>query len=138
MGVEQEELARAFILEFECERVDPARAQAVVDRMAPDARYHVFAWEEPLVGRDAIRDELLRQAALYRDGRFEIFNVASVGQTVFMERMDWVTMNDKRAGFHVVGVFEVDDRGKIASWRDYVDSREIAIKVGPDRAKTGS
>jgi limonene-1,2-epoxide hydrolase len=36
-----------------------------------------------------------------------------------MERIDWVTMNDKRAGFHVVGVFDVDDHGKIASWRDY-------------------
>jgi limonene-1,2-epoxide hydrolase len=134
VGVEQEELARAFILEFECERVDPARVEAVLDRMAADARYHVFAWEEPFVGRDAIRDELLRQAAFYRDGRFEIVNVASVGQTVFMERIDRVTMNDKRAGFHVVGVFEVDDDGKIASWRDYVDSREIAVKVGPDRA----
>ena len=48
-----------------------------------------------------------------------------------MERFDWVTMKDKHAGFHVVGVFEVDDDGKIASWRDYVDSREIAVKVGP-------
>jgi hypothetical protein len=98
MGVEQEELARAFILEFECERVDPARTQAVVDRMAPDACYHVFAWEEPFVGREAIRYELLRQAASYRDGRFEILNVASAGQVV-IERIDWVTMNDKRAGF---------------------------------------
>jgi limonene-1,2-epoxide hydrolase len=77
----------------------------------------VFAWEEPFVGREAIRYELLRQAASYRDGRFEILNVASAGQVV-IERIDWVTMNDKRAGFHVVGVFEVDDHGKIASWRD--------------------
>ena len=137
MGVEQEQLARAFILEFECERVDPVRVEAVLDRMAADAYYYVFAWEEPFVGRDAIRDELLRQAAFYRDGRFEILNVGSVGQTVFIERIDWVTMNDKRAGFHVVGVFEVDAHGKIASWRDYVDSREIATKVGPEREQTG-
>jgi limonene-1,2-epoxide hydrolase len=131
VGFEQEELARAFILEFECERVDPARVEAVLDRMAADARYHVFAWEDPFVGRAAIRDELLRQAAFYSDGRFEIVHVASVGRTVFMERIDWVTMNGERARFHVVGVFEVDDHGKIASWRDYVDSREIAVKVKP-------
>ena len=80
---------------------------------------------------------MLRQAAFYRDGRFEILNVASVGQTVFMERIDWVTMNDKRAGFHVVGVFEVDAHGKIDSWRDYVDSREIAVKFRPERGQTG-
>jgi limonene-1,2-epoxide hydrolase len=137
MGVEQEELARAFILEFECERLDSARVEAVLDRMAPDAHYHVFAWEEPFVGRDAIRDELLRQAAFYRDGRFEFVNVASVGQTVFVQRIDWVTMNEKRAGFHVVGVFEVDAHGKIANWRDYADSREIAAKTGPERSKSG-
>jgi limonene-1,2-epoxide hydrolase len=58
-------------------------------------------------------------------------NVASVGPTVFVERRDWVTMNDKRAGFHVVGVFEVDADGKIVSWRDYLDSREITVQVGP-------
>jgi len=64
-----------------------------------EARYHVFAWEEPFVGHDAIRDELLRQAPGFRDTREEIVNVASVGQTVFVERRDWVTMNDERAGF---------------------------------------
>lgn len=102
------------------------------------ARYHVFASEEPFVGHDAIHDELLRQAALYSDARFEIVNIASVGQTVFLERIDSVTMNDKRAGFHVVGVFEVDNGGKIASWRDYLDSREMTVKVGPDSGQTGN
>jgi limonene-1,2-epoxide hydrolase len=135
--VDNKEVVRNFVLEFECDRLDSARVDAVLDRMAPDARYHVFAWEEPFVGRDAIRDELLRQAAFYREPRFEIVNIASIGQTVFMQRIDWATMNEKRAGFHVVGVFEVDAHGKIASWRDYVDSREIAVKTGPDRAGTG-
>ena len=49
-----------------------------------------------------------------------------------------MTMNDKRAGFHVVGVFEVDNGGKIASWRDYLDSREMTVKVGPDSGQTGN
>jgi len=43
-----------------------------------------------------------------------------------------VTMNDKRAGIHVVGVFEVDADGKITNWRDYLDTREITTKVGAD------
>ncbi len=105
--------------------------------MAADASYRVFAWEEPFVGRDAIRDELLRQAALYRDTRFEIANIASTGQTVFVERIDLVTMGDKRAGFHVVGVFEVDDNGQITSWRDYLESREIAVRIEPERTQSG-
>jgi limonene-1,2-epoxide hydrolase len=71
-------------------------------------------------------------------GRVEMVNIASVGTTVFVQRRDWVTMNDKRAGFHVVGVFEVDADGKIASWRDYLDSREITVQVGPRIGEAGA
>jgi limonene-1,2-epoxide hydrolase len=100
--------------------------------MTPDARYHLFAWEEPFVGRDAIAEELLKEAAYCSDTQVEFVNIASAGQTVFVERLDWVTMNDKHAGFHVVGVFEVAADGKISNWRDYVDTREITTKVEAD------
>lgn len=139
MDFEYEEVVRDFISEWECEHSwDSAQIERILDHMAPEARYHVFAWEEPFVGHDAIRDELLRQAPGFRDTREEIVNVASVGQTVFVERRDWVTMNDERAGFHVVGVFEVDGDGKIAIWRDYLDSREITVKVGSRSGEAGA
>jgi hypothetical protein len=77
---------------------DPPRGRGFSAGPLP-ARYHVFEWEEPFVGQDAIHDELLRQTALYSDARFEIVNIASVGQTVLLERIDSVTMNDKRAGY---------------------------------------
>jgi limonene-1,2-epoxide hydrolase len=98
--------------------------------MTTDARYHVYAWEEPFVGREAIRGELLRQAPFFSDTEEEIMNVASVGHTIFVERHDCVTMFGKRAAFTVVGVFELDADGKITSWRDYLDSREIGVKAG--------
>ncbi len=130
MDVEREAAVRSFILGFESKRLNAAQVDRIVSRMTPNARYHVFAWEEPFVGRDAIRSELLRQAEFYGNTRFEIETIASVGQTVFVERRDSCTMNGKQVAFHVVGVFEVDADGKIASWRDYLDSREIAVKVG--------
>ncbi len=129
MGSEHEEAARAFILEFDGERLDLAQVERIITRMAPDASYHVFAWEEPVVGHAAIREELLRQASSYGHARFHILSMASVGQTVFMERRDLCTMNGKDLSFHVTGVFDVDADGKITSWRDYLDSREIAVKV---------
>jgi limonene-1,2-epoxide hydrolase len=132
MGNEHEEAVRTFLLSGECERMDSIHVDRLLSQMAPEARYHLFAWEEPFVGHDAIRDELLREAPFYSDTQFEILNIASVGQTVFVERIDWVTMNEKRAGIHVVGVFEVDADGKIAIWRDYLDTREITTKVGAD------
>ena len=132
MSAEHEEAVRAFLLAADGggERWESTQVAPILSRMAPDARYHVFAWQEPYVGHDAIRQELLREAPSFRDGQVEFLNFASVGKTVFVERIDWVTMQDKRCGFHVVGVFDLDDNGKIVSWRDYLDSAEITAAVG--------
>ena len=88
MGAEQEATVRALFAELEGEEQDAAQVERVVSRLAPDARYQIFAWEEPFVGRDAIRAELLRQASVLRDVRLELVTIGSVGQTVFMERID--------------------------------------------------
>jgi hypothetical protein len=55
-------------------------------------------------------------------------STTSVGKTVFVERRD--TMNGTQVTFQVVGVFDVDADGKIAAWRDYLDSKENPVKVG--------
>ena len=130
MGVEQEVAVRAFIAELEGEEWDSARIGRVVGRMASDARYHVQAWDEPFVGRDAIRAEFLRQALNFCDFRCEIVTIGSAGQTVFAERLDFGITNDKPLTVHIVGVFEVDAAGKIAEWRDYMDTREIGVQIG--------
>jgi limonene-1,2-epoxide hydrolase len=130
MSIECEEAVRAFLLALEAEHFDSAQADRVVCLMAPDARYHLYAWAEPFVGYEAIKEELLKQAPTYTNASFEFINVASVGSTVFVQRLDCMTINDKPAKFHIVGVFEVDDNGKIASWADYFDSAEITSKVG--------
>jgi limonene-1,2-epoxide hydrolase len=122
----------AFLKAWECNQLDRGSADHTVEFTAQDARYHVFPTHDPFVGRDAIRAELLRQAPLLSDIRFEILNVASTGNTVFVQRRDCVTMFGKAAKFHVVGVFEFDASGKIVNWRDYLDSAEIAAKVGQD------
>lgn len=131
-ATQDEEVVRSFFLAAQMAdgaHWDPAQIERLLSYLAPDARYHVFAWQDPFVGHDAIRDELLRQAPFFSDSSVEFINFASADHTVFIERRDWVTMNGKRAGFHVVGVLEVDDEGKIASWRDYVDSQEITVKI---------
>jgi limonene-1,2-epoxide hydrolase len=130
MGVEQEAAVRLFMAELEGEHWDPARVERAVSRMASDCRYFVHAWDDPFVGHDAIRAELLRQAPGMTDLRNEILTIGSVGQIVFTERLDSLLLNDTPLSVHIAGVFEVDTRGKIASWRDYSDSREIAVQVG--------
>ena len=134
MGVEQEATVRAFFAELEGEQWDPDLVERAVSRMASDARYQIHAWHDPVVGHDAIRAELLRQALIYRDSRCEIVTIASAGHTVFTERLDTGIVNDKPLTVHIVGVLEVDAEGKIAAWRDYMDSREAAIQVGATTA----
>jgi limonene-1,2-epoxide hydrolase len=129
LGVEHEDAARAFLMEFEGDVLDEARIDRIVGRMATDGRYHVFAWNEPCVGRDAIRSELRQQAPLFTDTNVEFLKSASCGSTVFIERIDWVTMSGVRIGVHVVGVSEIDEEGKIVSWRDYLDSSEITSRL---------
>lgn len=130
MSADNERTALELLRIWEGDQLDAARADQVVGLMAPDARYHVFAWHDPFVGRDAIREELLRQAPFFSESHYEFLTVASVGNTVFVQRRDCVTMFGTPAKFDVVGVFEFDADGKVTCWRDYLDSAEIGAKVG--------
>ena len=49
-----------------------------------------------------------------------------------MQHHDSVMIGRKPLTQHGVSVFEVDARGKISTWRDYYDSKEIAVKLGAD------
>ena len=65
----------------------------------------------------------------HRDVRIDIVAIASVGQIVFTERVDSGTLRGKPYAVHVAGVFETDAEGKIAAWRDYLDSRELSVQL---------
>ena len=137
MGVEQEAAVRALLEELEGEERDSARVERVVNRMSADARYQIHAGDDPFVGHDAIRAEFLRQASHMSETRNEIVTIGSVGQIVFTERLDHFTLNDKSLTVHIAGVFEVDAAGKIAAWRDYFNSGEIAVQLGADASIAG-
>jgi limonene-1,2-epoxide hydrolase len=63
--------------------------------------------------------------SLWSDFRYELLEMATVGSTVLAERIDTVRMAGKVITIHAVGVFEVDDAGKITDWREYSDMKEI-------------
>ena len=138
MGAKEEEAVRAFISGWQSPEWDADLIERMLDRMTPDIHYHVYAWERPVVGRDAVRDELLRQAPLFTEVRSEIVALASADHTVLVERRDSCRIGRKPLLQHVVGVFEVDDEGKIALWRDYYDSVEFAVKLGADVTKVST
>lgn len=131
MGAADEASACEFIRTFDGPHLDDAMIDRVLERMSSEASYQVYGWDEPVVGHEALRAEFRKQAPLFSDTETEIHAVASVGDTVFVQRTDHITMFGKRGGIDVVGVFRLDDDGKVANWRDYLDSAQIAETFAP-------
>ena len=142
MGEREEGIVREFIKEQECEGTwDDAQIDRILSRMAPDARWHVYAWKRPMTGWDEIRGEMLRQVSVFANYRTEIKTIVSTDRTVLLERVDSQTIGQKvetPVTLHAVAVVEIDADGKIAAWRDYFDSKEVEAQLGAGTSTTRS
>jgi limonene-1,2-epoxide hydrolase len=94
---------------------------AIMSYFAEDA-----VWDNvpmvPAKGKAAIRE--MTHGFLKDSSKFEakILKTVHVGNTVFDERVDTIVMKSgKSASIPVAGMFEINDAGKIAVWRDYFD-----------------
>jgi limonene-1,2-epoxide hydrolase len=56
--------------------------------------------------------------------------VAASGNTVFTERVDSSLRNGHWVDIPLVAVFELNARGQIAVWREYLDLSNVAHKHG--------
>lgn len=96
-------------------------------------------WYQPLVpatakivGRAAIAAALEKQYRTYYECRCEIHASAATGRFVFTERTDHVTLHagDRKVGSRVCAVFEMNDDGLIAGWREYWDTGDVMQQMG--------
>jgi limonene-1,2-epoxide hydrolase len=93
---------------------------------------NVPTWK-PRVGLEAAREELERQNTISTGDLpgSEVLNIASNDGVVFTERIGVFEMGDKRITMHLTAVYEVVD-GKIAAWREYYDTVDLARQLGID------
>jgi limonene-1,2-epoxide hydrolase len=94
----------------------------IMNCFADNAVWDNVPMKSPANGRAAIRE--MTQGFLKDMSGFgvKIIRTVHVGNTVFNERVDTAKMkNGKTADIPVAGVFEFNDAGKIAMWRDYFD-----------------
>lgn len=127
-----EQTVRDFLALFHTDRLDTAALRSM---LADDARYQPMVPIAPVrQGADAIVEEMERQYRLYDECACDTLNVAVAGRTVFTERVDTVRQlaNGQRTTTHVVGVFDLDETGKIAWWREYWDALDCAGQLGID------
>jgi limonene-1,2-epoxide hydrolase len=84
---------------------------------------------DPIVGRENIRPRMkfLVDNASYM--KIEPRNIATTGNTVFVERTDNFTFKGHTGSVPVVGVLEIRD-GKVAHWREYYDRAELLEAMG--------
>lgn len=70
--------------------------------------------------------------------RIETLTIASTGNIVFTERVDYLSLNgsDTAVPLPVTGVMEMRD-GKIAAWREYLDLRTAEEGLGITIRPTG-
>jgi limonene-1,2-epoxide hydrolase len=100
---------------------------------APDGYYQpLVPATARIVGRTAIAAALEKQFETYYECRCEIHASAAMGRFVFTERTDHVTLHtaDRKVGSRVCAVFEMDDDGLIAGWREYWDTGDVMQQMG--------
>ncbi|MEM6545712.1 MAG: limonene-1,2-epoxide hydrolase family protein [Pseudomonadota bacterium] len=80
-------------------------------------------------GIAAVREKLAAFSDI-KAAAFEAHHTAANGNVVLSERTDWFDIGGKRRTIRVMGVFELNDDGKITRWRDYFDSAEFYREFG--------
>jgi limonene-1,2-epoxide hydrolase len=76
---------------------------------------------EPWEGAAAVRAGIDSFLKSWSKTDWELLNIAANGNIVIAERIDRTDVGDKHVDLPCVGVFELDDDGKIKVWRDYFD-----------------
>ena len=98
-----------------------ADLDTIMDGFAEDAVYHNMPMA-PTRGKTEIRafiEGFLKMSPKGID--FEILHQVAAGNLVFNERIDTFENEGKKTAAPVCGVFEIDQGGRIAAWRDYFD-----------------
>ena len=81
---------------------------------------------EPVHGTTAMRTMVEQFLGDLVGCDWQTHAIAAKGNTVLTERTDGFTFkNGRKAAIRVMGIFEIDDDGRIAAWRDYFDMLEF-------------
>ena len=104
--------------------------ERVYELFADDGVLH-SVMNEPIVGRDAIRERLAPMLAGIDRIELELRHIGIVDDVVVLERTDDFVYNGEHARVPVVGVMEIAG-GKITEWREYYDKASLVAALTPD------
>jgi limonene-1,2-epoxide hydrolase len=102
----------------------------IMSHFTEDGVWDNVPMNAPAKGKAAIRE--MTHGFLKDSSKFEakILKTLHAGNTVMNERVDTLVMKSGKTGVvPVVGVFELNDAGKIVLWRDYFDLASFIKQV---------
>lgn len=122
-----EQAVRSFIQAWRDLDVD-----AAMSHLAPDIEY-INQPLDPIVGHDGVRKLIKSLIDRTHWVDWELKNVFGSGNTVCTERLDCWDFDGKGVGLRLpcVGMFDLNDDGKITGWRDYFDIALWTNNGGP-------
>lgn len=109
---------------------DELNVDKIVDLFAEDGVLH-SVMVDPIKGRKALRDHLGPFLVGATRLELKLRNVAVVGNTVFLERVDDFDYKGKHGAVPVVGVLDIKN-GKVQEWREYYDRASLLREMGLD------
>ncbi len=126
VGAAEEAIVREFMDAWgDGSQRDPD-VEKILSMLSDDIVWQLWIPGGPtLRGREAIRADIDRQLGFATFMRCGPVHIASSGRVVFTERADQFRSRDRIVLHHLVAVFEVDDHGKIAAWREYFDPEDV-------------
>ncbi|OQU97049.1 Limonene-1,2-epoxide hydrolase catalytic domain-containing protein [Cladophialophora immunda] len=106
---------------------------SILEHLAPDAEFYIWGMRKPpSVEHEAQRRDFTSLAGVLEDFRVTVKSLAVTGNTVLVEREETFVFLGRKMSLPVVGVGEVNERGKFTVWKDYFDPTEM------DAAQTGA
>jgi limonene-1,2-epoxide hydrolase len=91
--------------------------------------YVLFPTTKPVIGRQKLKEELVRQAKMSQTPLSDIKAYASRGKYVFVERVDSFVTHGIKHTVSMNSVFEVNSDNLISAWREYFDSGDVARQL---------
>lgn len=132
MGLKQEQFVREFCQAWGDGTADSRpQVEKILAMLSEDAVWQLWVPGGPVIrGREALRQEILRQMAYVTHNLCTIKHIVSSDSIVMTERDDYAVSAGKPMPHSMVAVFEFDQDGLISAWREYLDTADLAKKKG--------
>jgi limonene-1,2-epoxide hydrolase len=126
VGAAQEKLVASFLEAWGDGLTERPDTEAIGRALSEDVRWQLWLPGGPtLCGKAAVLADIERQLRFATHMRCSVITMTSDARTVVTERLDTFRSGDRVIQHSLCAVFEIDDDGKIAAWREYFDVADL-------------